>query len=301
MSKFIKIFLFKSFKFFWLLPSKIHYYFFISKNNNYLNKKDTDLDYLLVEDLDFIELNKLLGDFFFNKSKFSLEKEIKKNIIKKTYYSHVDELLTDDLRNLIKKYLSNKDFLNKISSFFGYSIKFSLFNIRLNHFNNELPEEQGPKMLHRDNDSLFGQLKFFMVLNDLNEDNDGFFYFLPNSIVPAYNFLKSDNDDNIFLSINEKKSRIKNDDVKNFYDLEDKMIKFGYDKKKILLLDTNDTYHKGGFIKKPEGIRLLVEAVYEPLYLSLSNYDSRFRGNYFYKYFKILLTGIKNRLRVSFV
>lgn len=51
--------------------------------------------------------------------------------------------------------------------------------------------------------------------------------------------------------------------MENKYKFTNKIIKYGDDKTSALILDTNDTYHKGGFIKKEDGYRVLLQAVYE--------------------------------------
>ncbi len=168
--------------------------------------------------------------------------------------------------------------------------------IRYNYYNPLSPEQFGPKMWHRDNDSLFNQLKLFLVINEISESDGGYFYFIPQKYLPGYTKLSSQyqNKDNFIKS--DKSSRIKNQDIENKYKFTNEIIKYGDDKTSALILDTNDTYHKGGFIKKEDKYRVLLQAIYEPKYLSLSNY-SEYSKNIVYRSLKIFLLGIKNRLR----
>ena len=53
-----------------------------------------------------------------------------------------------------------------------------------------------------------------------------------------------------------------------------------------------------GLYKKEDSYRILMQAVFEPKYMSLSNY-SKFYNNIVYKYLKIFLLGVKNRLRIG--
>ena len=126
--------------------------------------------------------------------------------------------------------------------------------MRLNLFNSDSPEEYGPKMWHRDNDAVYGQLKFFYILNNLDLNDGGLFYFIPKKHVPDFYKLSSkysgDEKNNPYHS-----NRIKNYDVSKKYRLEDKIISFGTNNNMALILDTNDTYHKGGF-KKKDSIKL---------------------------------------------
>ncbi len=103
----------------------------------------------------------------------------------------------------------------------------------------------------------------------------------------------------IIFSQTDKNSRIKNNVVFNHKLLQNKTISFGLSNEEALILDTNDTYHKGGFIRSKEGFRVMVQAIYKTKYLFLSNYKKNYT-NHLYKYTKIFLTGLKNRLRSEF-
>ena len=93
-------------------------------------------------------------------------------------------------------------------------------------------------------------------------------------------------------------NRIKNYDIMNKYKLEDKIISFGTKNNEALILDTNDTYHKGGYIKNKDSIRIMIQAIYKCNKFSLNIYDKRYNNNIFYNKSKIYLNGLKNRLRV---
>ena len=80
-------------------------------------------------------------------------------------------------------------------------------------------------------------------------------------------------------------------------DVEKNIVKFGNVKNQFLAIDTNDTYHKGGFIKQDGSVRLLLQVIYEPYFNSLSNYHSSYKNNSGIFHIKNILTGIKNRLR----
>ena len=152
-------------------------------------------------------------------------------------------------------------------------------------------------MWHRDNDSLFGQLKLFLVINKLNSVSDGQFYFIPQKTVPSYIKLYSEYNKNENFSDDDKNSRIKNIDILEKYNLDSSDIKsYGLNNEEALVLNTNDTYHKGGYLKDNQYYRILLQAIYEPKNLSISNYN-KYSKNILYRNLKNILTGFKNRLR----
>lgn len=284
---FIKIILFKLLKFFFILPNKKKYF----QINN-------DSDYLILKNL--YELKKIskIGLNNFKKKKNLIYSYIKRQKKGKKYAYDLTHFIEDLSKKKIDKLLSSPKILNKISDKFNLNILYDHFIIRLNLFNPDSPEEFGPKMWHRDNDAVFGQLKFFFILNNLNFNDGGLFYFIPKKHLPDYYKLNS-------KFSNDKKndpyhlSRIKNLDISKKYKLEDKVISFGINNNMALILDTNETYHKGGFIKKNGSIRIMIQAVYKCEKLSFDIYNKKYKNNNFYRKTKIYLNGLKNRLRVN--
>ena len=224
---------------------------------------------------------------------------LKKDIYKtRDYQFMITKYFSDKVLKEIDKILRDKKFLNNISEHFEYRIKLSQFAIRYNFFNPNSPIEYGPKMWHRDNDSLFNQLKMFLVLNDLTDDGGGYFYFIPQKIIPSHNKIYSNFNDKENFNYNDRKSRIKNIDIEKKYHLKKNVIKYGSSKSEAIILDTNETYHKGGYIKNKNSYRILLQVIYEPAYLSLSNY-SKLYNNFIYRFLKFSLLGLKNRLRTN--
>lgn len=283
----IKIFLYKILKFVFILPNKKKY-FLVKKNS----------DYLILENLNELkEISKIsLSNFEKNKNKiYSFVNKEKKTA--QNYVFDITHFIDGFSKNKIDKFLSSQNILNNISDEFNLNVSFDHFTMRLNIFNSNSPEEFGPKMWHRDNDAVFGQLKFFFILNNLNSDDGGLFYFIPKKYIPDFYKLSSK-----YLG-NEKTNpyhlnRIKNYDIMNKYKLEDKIISFGTKNNEALILDTNDTYHKGGYIKNKDSIRIMIQAIYKCNKFSFNIYDKRYNNNIFYNKSKIYLNGLKNRLRV---
>ena len=291
--KFIKTILFVLFKNVYLFPSIISHkmgnFFFnypCDKKQKFLIDKNNDLELIL---------NKV-EQFYLTENKNEIEKIVNFNQDKKKYSQEIDNMLSNELKTKLSNFLSSKNFLNYLSSFFGYKLKFNSFLIRLNFFNASLPEEEGPKMWHRDNDSFFGQIKLFSVINQLDINTGGFFSFIPQKNIKDYECVINQTI-NKELSITDRLSRIINSEMSKIINLENEVVKFGANKNEFLAIDTNDTYHKGGYLSKSGNIRLLLQVIYEPYFNSLSNYNRLCKNNSLIYNAKIFFTGLKNRLR----
>lgn len=285
----IKIFLYKILKYIFSLPNKKKYFLF---------KKETD--YLILENLYELEEIIKIGLNNFKQKEKEIYLYINKKKIDKKYAFDITHFIKDFDKNKIDELLSSPNILNKISDEFNLNISYDHFILRLNLFNSDSPEEFGPKMWHRDNDAVFGQLKFFFILNNLHPNDGGLFYFIPKKVIPDFYKLNSKYSDEEKSNPYNSTSRIKNYDVSKKYKLDDKIISFGNNNSMALVLDTNDTYHKGGYIKKKDSIRIMIQAIYKCNRLSLNIYDKRYRNSIFYNKTKIYLNGLKNRLRVNF-
>ena len=133
-------------------------------------------------------------------------------------------------------------------------------------------------MWHRDNDSFFGQIKLFSVINKLDLESGGFFSFIPHKSIKDYEYVKN-SVVNKELSVTDQGSRILNSEMCKINNVENNIIKFGTNKNEFLAIDTNDTYHKGGYLSKKGSIRLLLQVIYEPHFNSLSNYNPLCKNN----------------------
>ena len=263
------------------------------------NSIQNNRDFLLLKNDTIKSLsNLIISEFSLCKNKIFQDKEEKNRLKNKDYHLNITSYFSKEVLNEVESKLKSKNILDIISNHFGYNIKFSQFIIRFNYFNPLSLEEYSAKMWHRDNDSLINQLKLFLVLNDLSDEIGGYFYFIPQNQLPAHKKISSNYSSSENFTLNDMSSRIKNTDVDNKYNLGSEVIRYGDDINSALVLDTNDTYHKGGFIKKKDGHRILLQAIYEPKYLSLSNY-SKYSKNLLYRSIKIFLLGIKNRLRTN--
>ena len=289
----IKYFLFKIMRNIYLLPS-IFLILFNNKNYHYPSEKNQN--FLIDSSNDLNNILNQIENFYLIENKEKLSEVIQDNKKNNKYSSEIESLLKESLNEKLISILKNQDFIGYLSCFFGYKLKFNSYLIRLNFYNSELSEEEGPKMWHRDNDSFFGQIKLFSVFNNLDLQSGGNFYFVPQKNIKDYEFV-SNSVKNTKLSLLDQRSRILNSEMNKVKDVEKNIVKFGNIKNQFLAIDTNDTYHKGGFIKKDGSLRLLLQVIYEPYFNSLSNYNSSYKKNSVIFHIKNILTGIKNRLR----
>ena len=289
----IKYFLFKIMRNIYLLPS-IFLILFNNKNYHYPSEKNQN--FLIDSRNDLNNILNQIENFYLIENKEKLSEIIQDNRKNNKYSSEIESLLKKSLNEKLISILKNQDFISYLSCFFGYKLKFNSYLIRLNFYNSELSEEEGPKMWHRDNDSFFGQIKLFSVFNNLDLQSGGNFYFVPQKNIKDYEFV-SNSVKNTKLSLLDQRSRILNSEMNKVKDVEKNIVKFGNIKNQFLAIDTNDTYHKGGFIKKDGSLRLLLQVIYEPYFNSLSNYNSSYKKNSVIFHIKNILTGIKNRLR----
>ena len=291
--KIIKLLLFRFLRNIYLLPS-IFLILFDKKNYQYPSEKNQS--FLIDNRSDLNDILNEIENFYLKDCKEKLNKIIQDNKNNNKYSSEIEGLLDKSLQEKLVNILKNQDFISYLSCFFGYKLKFNSYLIRLNFYNSNLSEEEGPKMWHRDNDSFFGQIKLFSVFNNLDLQSGGNFYFVPQKNIKDYEFVNN-SVKNTKLNLLDQRSRILNSEMNKVKDVEKNIVKFGNVKNQFLAIDTNDTYHKGGFIKQDGSVRLLLQVIYEPYFNSLSNYHSSYKNNSGIFYIKNILTGIKNRLR----
>jgi hypothetical protein len=256
-------------------------------NNNYLIIKTKKIKFIsdLVIQKYYIDLLKI---------KKKKRENLKKN--KKGFSFELNDFFSGEQILKINSVLKDRETIKKISYYFGYKVKFNETKIYYHYYNKNSPANLTTKMWHRDNDSLFGQLKLFIICNRLSKKIDGRFYFIPKKFLPEHIRVISKEVQKQNLSNADKKSRIMDSDVDKLK-LSDKIIKFDGSSAEALILNTNDQYHKGGYIKKSNGFRLMIMATYLPKHFYIGHFSKYFIKYSFYKWITIILIGIKNRFR----
>ena len=215
----------------------------------------------------------------------------------KDYSIDILDFLNENLKSEIISYFNNPSFLKMASSCLGYSVKFRKVLLLYNFYNPNIIKEEGPKLYHRDSDSLHDQIKLFILINNISENN-GMFYFIPKFLIKDYlrfKLLKEQENLDIF-----NKWRIPDTQLNKFLNNSrgskkvKKVKKFKGNQKEGLFMDTSIVYHKGGHINEPNKHRILLQTVYTPK-LSLSYWNES--ESRVLKYFQIKLTSLKNKLR----
>ena len=275
--------IFKAVKEIYLFPNK----FLLDRDN---------LNYKLISENWVKNISDIMrNEIEINKSDILLYlKESKKDLI---YNVNIEKTLSKKLQDQVLSAFTSKEVIDIVSKFQGNRVKFSNFTVKANFYNQNCPEEYGPRMWHRDNDSFFGQTKLFLVLNDINEHTGGLFYFIPQNKIDEFTKFKSSYKENDQYNKKDWNKRIKNMDIVETLKLKNSIIEYGKNKNEALLIDTNETYHKGGYIKKENSIRYLLQVVFEPRFFSISQWNSLYSRNRLYKYLKIYLTKFKEILR----
>lgn len=243
------------------------------ENIHFVNSLNKDLENI---DFENIIKMKLLSD----KKKYSLD-----------YFNYLDNKIKIKILN----FFDNKEKILKISSMLGYKVKFRKAMYLINYYNGSKKDE-GPKMFHRDADSLQDQVKIFLLLKDIDNDN-GMFYFVPKNYINE-NCRLPDEDDLKNLNLRDKYRNYDKTVLKySKYNSNDNPIKKlnGF-KGEMIYIDTGKIYHKGGYINDKNKIRILLQVVFTPE-LSLSDWNSNKKQNVFFWTLKQKLTTLRHKLR----
>lgn len=232
----------------------------------------------------------------------NLQKDIDLNILReeiiekntKNFNCNIVDLIRSEDRENLEKYYTSKNQIDVASSLIGTKCKLRNILINYNFYNQKTTEQEGSKMWHRDSDSLSDQLKIFIPLNTVSFEN-GMFYFISNEDVSYYKKFKLD----------KKKINNKNISTWNKFRTEDeKIINYLKDKSKIkffsgnlgdaLYIDTSRVYHKGGYIRRENSSRLMLQITYTPI-LSFTSWN--IKQNKFSNFLQKKLTNLKIKLQ----
>ena len=292
---------------------KILYLVFIKlvlvPNILFYKKKIFRPDYLEFYNKGYFFIKTELVNKFYNKFKNELNSINIESLIKKNLTNVIDNLNSSDkskfysfsikdqfkpsFADSLDLFLKDKIILNQIYSRLGFEVAMNNFEIYLNHYNPDSGEE-GPKLWHRDDDSIAGQLKLFFIINDLDESSGGFFYFIPRNIIKQYQ--KLDISDSRKKLDSWYKYRKTDEELKKVINLDENKLTHGKKNPELLIIDTNDCYHKGGHIKSKNSYRVMVMAVYSPIF-NISLYNKLYKKFIFYRIFFHIMRALKNRLR----
>jgi hypothetical protein len=217
---------------------------------------------------------------------------LKKKINPKIYSVNIFETLSENLRNKITFFFNNNIKVKLSSSMLGYKAKFRTVSVLCNFYNENNKENEGPKMFHRDSDSLQDQVKLFVLVNNIS-DKCGMFYYVPKNYI---------NEDVKLPFETDRKDMKLSDKWRNYDSTVNNVLKkkngFVHKLKgkqgEAIYMDTGKVYHKGGYVSGKNEYRILIQAVYTPL-LSLSNWNET--RNKFLIYIQQKLTSLRIKLR----
>lgn len=281
-----------------LLPNFIFFNRKTLNNNQKINKKSLKDQGFFLLNCEFLKNEKKLILSIVNKFNiFTIINNKQINIDYKGAGNYVIDLLKSnhlslDQKNQIKTLiLNNKKLINEVSATLGFKVYPTSINLMINHFNKDSIEFEGPKLWHRDNSAAAGQVKIFFILNKIQKETGGHFYYLPFSAIEPHKkfFLKRDGDYKIKLW---NRFRYRDDEIAKYKDFQKDIKTYpsnNSDLVDILVINTNDCYHKGGYIRKEGYYRLLLHIVFDPV---LAFTDQK--GNHF---LKKIFTYIKNLFR----
>lgn len=281
-----------------LLPNFIFFYRKTSNNSQKLNKKNLKEKGFFLLNSEFLKnerelilsiVNKLDINSIINNKDINIELKGAGNyVIDLLKSNHLSLSEKSQIKNSI---LTNTSLVNEMSATLGYKTFPTSINLMINHFNRQTTEFEGPKQWHRDNSAAAGQVKIFFILNLIQKETGGHFYYLPFSAIEPHKkfFLKRDYDNQIKLW---NRFRYRDDEIQKYKDFKKHIQIYpstDNDLANILVINTNDCYHKGGFIKKEGCYRILLHIVFDPVFAFTDQ-----KGNHF---LKRVLTYSKNIFR----
>lgn len=141
---------------------------------------------------------------------------------------------------------------NYVKSYFSFMPRIHDINILYN-IPNDLLKEEGSKLWHRDaGDTDFKNTKLFIPITDISDKNGPFFYFKSKLLFAHHNVLTpKESTQEAWIA-----SRIDNDTISS---IEGEVFSIdGACSGTRLLIDTVNTYHKGGFCKENDRLMLQI-------------------------------------------
>tara|TARA_A100001011_G_C14273945_1_gene828274 strand:+ start:1144 stop:1974 length:831 start_codon:yes stop_codon:yes gene_type:complete len=256
---------------------------FINKNSKFNN--DNRMEYL---EKGYLEKDKSFNQEILSKANkliFNLKlNDIKTQAIKENNKCYSVDLLNfinpDKKRDFfcfIKK--TYQPFINQI---LAMNTELKLIKINYN-FYNENSKLEGAKLFHRDGDTFGEQIKVFLPMTDINENN-GMFYFIPNKKINKNSVIISDFQDTGV----KRKARLT--DFKMSKYVNEKDIKTINSDGNSLILDTQNTYHKGGNILNQSAFRIMIFIVFTPK-LTFTKYSENYKNSKIYNFlFRVFIT-----------
>jgi len=247
------------FYFIWRILNPISFIKFIFSHNKKISRKESYSGQR--EDLSI--LAKKINTELFKSSEFLRKVEFAK-VSTDNFGFTFDcyDYLSYDLKHEIYEFASSNQFLNmKVDSFLGINSTLNSISIYAN-VPRESDVEIGSKMWHRDGNTYLAA-DFMFAVSDINDNNGPFYWVNPNDFGDA-KFYKSKSDSGW-----EYNGRFSDNDLFNSGLKKDSVQKFIGLPGSYILLNTGESFHKGGFCKSE--VRILGRFVYSSLGYSIGN------------------------------
>jgi len=230
---------------------------------------------------------------FIEKS-LNLEKIREDSILNNTkeYSIILNSYFPKEILNLIKKFFSSEEEIQKVSSMLNQKLELRNVLLLYNFYNPNVSKDEGAKMYHRDSDSLQDQIKHLLLINSISESN-GMFFFIPKNIISENVRIKIDSNRRL-LDLNNRFRNTEQNILDRISDKKKDILKLNCDSGESLYIDTSKLYHKGGYISENSKYRLILQGVYTPK-ISLSNWNGN--NSKIMKFFQVKMTNLKIKLR----
>jgi hypothetical protein len=256
---------------------------FINKNS--ISNNDNRTEYL---EKGYSEKDKSFNQDILSRAN-ELIVNLKLNDIKNQAIKENNKCYSVDLLNFInpeKKinffYLIKRTYQPLINQILAMNTELKLVKINYNFYNQNAKLE-GAKLFHRDGDTFGEQIKVFLPMTDINESR-GMFYFIPNKKIDKNLVIKPDFQD---TGVN-RKARLTDFKISQY--INEKDIKTINSDGKSLILDTQNTYHKGGDILNQSAFRIMIFIVFTPK-LTFTKYSENYKNSKIYNFlFRVFIT-----------
>lgn len=254
------------FYFIWRILNTISFIRFIFSSSKKISRKESYLG----QREDLAILAKKINTGLFKSSEF-LRKVESAKVSTDNFGFTFDcyDYLSKDLKNEIYEFARSNQFLNReVDSFLGINSTLNTISIYAN-VPRESDVEIGSKMWHRDGNTYLAA-DFMFAVSEINDNNGPFYWVAPCDFGDAKFYKsKSDNgweDSGRFSDDNLFDSGLKQDSIQKFVGLPGSYI----------LLNTGESFHKGGFCKSE--VRILGRFVYSSFGYSIGNVN-RYNSN----------------------
>tara|TARA_Y100000589_G_scaffold144391_2_gene137904 strand:+ start:1531 stop:2475 length:945 start_codon:yes stop_codon:yes gene_type:complete len=233
---------------FWLIIHRLFYYRIFNKKKVTPTNKPFKKIYSDNISINLISsINKFL-------SNLDIEKELEKKFnylpSKLKYRADLYDILDEELKAEIYSFaLFNKKIRSYNLKYFGFNPRIHKIELLYNIPNKNLKEE-GSKSWHRDLDCDFKNIKLFMPISKISLNNGPFFYLKDEKYNSRFKSLKT----NYYQNDSWKRGRVSNKTINKYGKNIDSFLSLK--KGDLLLIDTVNTYHKGGFCKTKPRILL---------------------------------------------